>query len=97
IEIFAMESGYLRAKKALEKEGLNQAQAKIDLTAAYVYEAFPRVEQKAKHILTSMEEGDVLRTQVSILKKLTRFEPINEVKLKRTIAKRVLEAERFVV
>ena len=62
-----------------------------------MYEAFPRVEQKAKHILTSMEEGDVLRTQVSILKKLTRFEPINEVKLKRTIAKRVLEAERFVV
>ncbi|MFD1427609.1 acyl-CoA dehydrogenase family protein [Kroppenstedtia sanguinis] len=97
IEIFAMESAYLRAKKALEKGGVDQAQAKIDLTAAYVYEAFPRVEQKAKHSLTSMEEGDVLRTQVSILKKLIRFEPINEVKLKRAIAKRVLEAERFVV
>ncbi len=97
IEIFAMESAYLRAKKALEKVGVDQAQAKIDLTAAYVYEAFPRVEQKAKHSLTSMEEGDVLRTQVSILKKLIRFEPINEVKLKRAIAKRVLEAERFVV
>jgi alkylation response protein AidB-like acyl-CoA dehydrogenase len=97
IEIFAMESALLRAKKSLEKDGLEKAQAKIDLTTAYVYEAFPRIEQKAKHTLSAMEEGDTLRTQLSILKKLTRFEPINEVKLKRTIAKRVLEEEKYVV
>ncbi|GGE03290.1 acyl-CoA dehydrogenase [Marinithermofilum abyssi] len=97
IEIFAMESALLRAKKSLEKDGLEKAQAKIDLTTAYVYEAFPRIEQKAKHTLSAMEEGDTLRTQLSILKKLTRFEPINEVKLKRTIAKRVLGEEKYVV
>ncbi|PTX60812.1 alkylation response protein AidB-like acyl-CoA dehydrogenase [Melghirimyces profundicolus] len=97
IEIFAMESAYLRAKKALEKDGLEKAQAKIDLTTAYIHEAFPRIDQNAKHTLSAMEEGDTLRTQLSILKKLTRYEPINEVKLKRTIAKRVLEAGRYVV
>lgn len=97
IEIFAMESAYLRTKKAMEKDGQEKAQAKIDLTTAYVYEAFPRIEKAAKHTLSSMEEGDTLRTQLSILKKLTRFDPINEVSLKRAIAKRVLEAERFVV
>ncbi|MDA8351772.1 MAG: acyl-CoA dehydrogenase, partial [Firmicutes bacterium] len=93
----AMESAYLRTKKAMEKDGQEKAQAKIDLTTAYVYEAFPRIEKAAKHTLSSMEEGDTLRTQLSILKKLTRFDPINEVSLKRAIAKRVLEAERFVV
>ena len=40
IEIFAMESAYLRTKKAMEKDGQEKAQAKIDLTTAYVYESF---------------------------------------------------------
>ncbi|MBO2532427.1 Acyl-CoA dehydrogenase [Planifilum fulgidum] len=97
IEIYAMESAWLRAKKALDKEGEEKARLKADLTRAYVYEAFPRVEQRARHILSAMEEGDVLRTQLSVLKKLTRYTPINEVSLKRSIAKQVLEADGYVV
>ncbi|WP_206093810.1 acyl-CoA dehydrogenase family protein [Paludifilum halophilum] len=97
IEIFAMESAVLRAKKALDKDGEEKAKMKLDLARAYVYEAFPRIEQKGRHILSSIEEGDLLRTQLSIMKKLTRYELINEVALKRTIAKRILDAERYVV
>lgn len=97
IEIYAMESAILRTKKALDKDGEEKAQGKLDLTKAFVYEAFPRIEKAARHTLSSMEEGDMLRTQLSIMKKLTRYELINEVTLKRTIAKRILEAERYVV
>lgn len=97
IEVYAMESAWLRAKKALDKEGEEKARLKADLTRAYVYEAFPRIEQRARHILSAMEEGDVLRTQLSVLKKLTRYTPINEVALRRAIAKQVLEAEGYVV
>lgn len=97
IEIYAMESAWLRAKKALDKEGEEKARLKADLTRAYVFEAFPRIEQRARHILSAMEEGDVLRTQLSVLKKLTRYTPINEVSLKRSIAKQVLEADGYVV
>lgn len=97
IEVYAMESAWLRAKKALDKEGEEKARIKADLTRAYVYEAFPRIEQRARHILSAMEEGDVLRTQLSVLKKLTRYTPINEVALKRSIAKQVLEADGYVV
>lgn len=97
IEVYAMESAWLRAKKALDKEGEEKAWLKADLTRAYVYEAFPRIEQRARHILSAMEEGDVLRTQLSVLKKLTRYTPINEVALRRAIAKQVLEAEGYVV
>ncbi|MGI6126982.1 MAG: acyl-CoA dehydrogenase family protein, partial [Planifilum sp.] len=97
IEVYAMESAWLRAKKALDKEGEEKAKLKADLTRAYVYEAFPRIEQRARHILSAMEEGDVLRTQLSVLRKLTRYTPINEVALKRSIAKQVLEADGYVV
>ncbi len=97
IEVYAMESAWLRAKKALDKEGEEKAKLKADLTRAYVYEAFPRIEQRARHILSAMEEGDVLRTQLSVLRKLTRYTPINEVDLNRSIAKQVLEADGYVV
>lgn len=97
IEVYAMESAWLRAKKALDKKGEEKAKLKADLTRAYVYEAFPRIEQRARHILSAMEEGDVLRTQLSVLRKLTRYTPINEVALKRSIAKQVLEADGYVV
>lgn len=97
IEIFAMESALLRTKKAIAKNGEAKEQTKIDLTKGYIYHAFPKVESFARHALCAIEEGDMLLTQLSILKKLTRHQPINEVKLKRAIAKRVLEAEKYVV
>lgn len=97
IEIYAMESAWLRAKKALDKEGEDKARLKAELTRAYVHEAFPRIEQRARHTLSAMEEGDVLRTQLSVLKKLTRYTPINEVALKRSIAKQILEKEGYAV
>ncbi|SDW77131.1 Acyl-CoA dehydrogenase [Marininema mesophilum] len=97
IEIFAMESALLRTKKAIEKDGEEKAKAKVELTTAYVYEAFPRIEQCSKRILAAMEEGDTLRTQLSILKKLTRYDLINEIELKRNIAKRIIEEECYVI
>jgi alkylation response protein AidB-like acyl-CoA dehydrogenase len=97
IETFAMESALLRAKKAVEINGEDKEQAKIDLTKAYIYHSFPKVDSFARHALSAMEEGDMLRTQLSVLKKLTRLQPINEVKLKREIAKRLLAAEKYVV
>jgi hypothetical protein len=96
IETFAMESALLRTKKAIAKNGEAKEQAKIDLTRAFVYDSFQRVDALARHTLAALEEGDVLRTQLSVLKKLTRFQPLNEVELKRNIAARILDAEKFV-
>lgn len=97
IETYAMESALLRTKKAIEKNGEEKEQAKIDLTRAFIYESFQKVDAFARHTLAALEEGDVLRTQLSVLKKLTRIQPINEVELKRTIAARILDAEKYSV
>ncbi|TCP66509.1 acyl-CoA dehydrogenase family protein [Baia soyae] len=97
IEIFAMESALLRTQKAIAKNGEEKEQAKIDLTVGFVYESFQKVDAFARHTLAAMEEGDVLRTTLSMLKKFTRVQPLNEVALKRRIAKRVLDAEKYTV
>lgn len=92
-EIYAIESALLRAKKSLDK-GLD-ATNKVDMVRMYTQEAFGRIEQHAKNILAAMEEGDMLRTQLAVLRKLTRFQPLNAKELKRQIAARVIEAEKY--
>lgn len=92
IELYAMDSIVKRTEKAMEANGLEKEQQKLDLTAVYVQEAFDRVEAWAKEALAAMEEGDDLRLRLSILKKLTRRTPVNTVHLKRAIADRVIAA-----
>jgi len=93
IEIYAMESALLRAQKALLSG--SDAAIKVDMATVYTQESFLRIEGYARDVLASMEEGDVLRTQLSVLRKLTRFQPVNTKTLKRAIAARVIEAEKY--
>ncbi len=97
IETFAMESALLRTKKAIRQNGEENEQAKIDYTQAFIYDAVQKVDALARHALAALEEGDELRTLLSVLKKLTRIVPVNEVALKRRIAKRIIAAEKYVV
>lgn len=93
IEIYVLESALLRTKKAIAK-GLD-AENKIDMTIAYAEKAFAQVEQTAKTILATVAEGDMLRTQLSMLKKLTRVTPVNVVAIQRRIANRVIASEKY--
>jgi alkylation response protein AidB-like acyl-CoA dehydrogenase len=95
IEIFAMESAILRAQKSVEKEGLPKSMHKINMSQVYCQEAFNRIEEIAKSTIAAIEKGEMLNLQLSALKKLTRFKPINTITLKREIAKQVIEAEKY--
>ncbi|MDQ0875448.1 alkylation response protein AidB-like acyl-CoA dehydrogenase [Paenibacillus sp. V4I3] len=97
IQIFAAESGLLRTQKLIEKAGEEKAKNAIQITTVFVHEAFDKIEAYAKEALSTMEEGDVLRTQLSILKKLSRRSSVNTVGLKRDIAARVIQGEKFIV
>lgn len=93
ILLFAMESGYLRALK--EMEGGSEALMKSYMTQAYFHEAFYQLEALAKTTLAAMSEGDMLRTQLAVLKKLTLYNPINVVKIRRSIADEVICAKGY--
>ena len=95
IELFAMESALLRALKSAERDGEGAAESKSDMVKAYVSDAFARIDLLAKEGLASMEEGDTLWTQLSALKKLTRYTPSNSTRLRRAIARRIIEAEDY--
>ncbi|HWH68231.1 MAG TPA: hypothetical protein VNT26_02560, partial [Candidatus Sulfotelmatobacter sp.] len=93
IEIFAMESAVTRALKAIAagKPGLKPEMARV-----YCQEAFERIGAFARNIMPSIEEeGDTLRTQLSVLKRLMRYTPVNTIALKRKVAEKVLDKEGY--
>lgn len=95
IELFAMESALLRALQSVERDGEVAAESKSDMVKVYMNDAFARIDLLAKEGLASMEEGDTLWTQLSALKKLTRYTPCNSTRLRRAIARRLIEAEDY--
>jgi alkylation response protein AidB-like acyl-CoA dehydrogenase len=95
IEIFAMESGLLRAQKLISKKGEEKAKYQIAAVKAYVDETIPKIEMWAKQALAYVEQGDMLRTQMAGVKKLARYQPIDAVSLKRQLADRIIELEAY--
>jgi len=95
IEIFAMESGLLRAQKLIAGSGEEKARHQIAAVKVYVDEIIPQIEMWAKQVLAYAEQGDMLRTQLAGVKKLARYQPLDSVSLKRGIADRVIELEAY--
>ncbi|MED0677174.1 acyl-CoA dehydrogenase family protein [Aneurinibacillus thermoaerophilus] len=95
ITIYALESALLRAKKTAARKGEAAAQMQIDMTRAYFQEVWGDLDKWAKEALAAISKGDTLRTQLSIVKKLMRMQPMNTFALKRSIAKRILEAGQY--
>ncbi|MEP6540038.1 MAG: acyl-CoA dehydrogenase family protein [Bryobacteraceae bacterium] len=89
---FAMESVYLRTEK-LGSRGTNAAA----MSAVFLREAMEQVESSARTVVAACSEGDSLRMNLAVLKRFTKFEPVNSIELRRGIAKRLLEAGKYVV
>jgi alkylation response protein AidB-like acyl-CoA dehydrogenase len=95
IEVFAMESALLRAMKTMEKLGDEKAQIQKAMVKVYVNDSFDRVEFFAKQAFAAIAEGDILRTQLAALKKLTRFTPVNTIALRREIAGSIIKMGKY--
>jgi alkylation response protein AidB-like acyl-CoA dehydrogenase len=95
IETFAMESGLLRALKAIGRDGSDAAAAKTSMIRVYINDALPRVDAYAKTVLASVDEGDTLRTELAGLRRFLRYTPINTVALRREIAGRLIAQGRY--
>lgn len=95
IEIFAMDSAFLRALKKFQKEGEEKAAIHIAATQVYINDSFPKVDLMARQIFAAVSEGEELRTQLMALKKLARYTPVNTIILRRKIADSVIPVARY--
>ncbi|MGH9664416.1 MAG: acyl-CoA dehydrogenase family protein, partial [Bryobacteraceae bacterium] len=92
---FAMESASLRAQK-IAGSGRNAENA-MEMAEVFAQEAMETVDCAARAVLAACSEGDELRTNLAVLRRFTKREPANLIELRRKIAQRLLQAERYTV
>jgi len=91
---FAMESTLLRTQKLAAN---HKGEIAAEMCPVFLREAMETVESAARNVLAACSEGDALRTNLAVLKRFTKFEPINAIVARRRIAERLLAADRYVV
>ncbi|HXM20264.1 MAG TPA: acyl-CoA dehydrogenase family protein [Terriglobales bacterium] len=95
IETYAMESAVLRAQKIAERNGENAASLPIAMTRVYLSQAMEKIEGAAKKVIAAVADGDMLRTQLAILRRLAKHEPFNTIELRQQIAQNVIERGKY--
>jgi butyryl-CoA dehydrogenase len=93
-QVFALESALLRARK-LGRSGKHSAKVAADMTGLLADESVAMAEQAAKRVLAACGEGDMLRTQLAILRRLARFTPADSVGLSRAVARECIQAGKY--
>jgi alkylation response protein AidB-like acyl-CoA dehydrogenase len=89
-EVLALESSVLRAQK-INKPG----SMAVKLAKYYAAQSFRTIESSAERVLAAVAEGDMLRTQMTIFRRLAKHEPVNTVALGREISAAMVEAGRY--
>jgi len=95
IEIYAMESAVLRAQKMVEQKGEASAALAVAMARVYLTQGFEKVEAAAKKVIADVAEGDMLRTQLAIVRRLSKHEPFNTIALRQQIAQKTIEAGKY--
>jgi alkylation response protein AidB-like acyl-CoA dehydrogenase len=97
IEIYAMESAVLRAQKMVELKGEASAALPLAMTRVYLTQALEKIEAAARKVIADVAEGDMLRTQLAIVRRLSKHEPFNTIALRQQIAQKTIEAGKYIL
>jgi alkylation response protein AidB-like acyl-CoA dehydrogenase len=95
MEIYAMESALLRTQKAAAAKGASTVQAMVDAARVFINDAAERVEHEAKRAIAAVHEGDMLTTQMAVLKRFAKRAPVDTISLRRRVAAAVQSQDRY--
>jgi alkylation response protein AidB-like acyl-CoA dehydrogenase len=95
LEIYPMESALARAEKAVAVRGKDSSGAIAAAARALLQDGAARVEATARTALAACVEGDMLRTQLAVLRRIIKREPADTIALRRTVAEAVINANGY--
>jgi alkylation response protein AidB-like acyl-CoA dehydrogenase len=95
MEVYAMESCLLRAQKAAAAKGEAGAAVMIDAARVFIAEAAERVDHEARRALAAVHEGDMLTTQMAVLKRFGKRGAVDTIGLRRKVAAAVQSQDRY--
>jgi butyryl-CoA dehydrogenase len=91
-EILVLDSVVLRTEKMAGRNALA-----VNLAKYYAARSMRVIRDSAERLIGAVAEGDALRTQMAIFRRLTKHEPINTVPIGRDIASAMVEAGRYTI
>jgi alkylation response protein AidB-like acyl-CoA dehydrogenase len=89
---YAMESVELRCRRL---ENSNKSEAAADVRGVFLREAMEAVMNCARAVMEACDEGDALRTNLAILRRLAKYEPFDAIAARRRLASKLLASGRY--
>jgi alkylation response protein AidB-like acyl-CoA dehydrogenase len=90
INTYGLESASVRARKIGRENAMNMA-------AVFTSDAMDAIEISARTVLAACSEGDDLRVNLAVLRRLAKRDAVDTIGLRHRIAARQLEAGKYVV
>ena len=95
LEIFVMQSSLVRAQKIAASRGEAAAAAVSAASRVLLHTGAEKIENNARAALAASVEGDMLRTQLAVLRRFLKREPVDVIALRRQVADAVQSADRY--
>jgi alkylation response protein AidB-like acyl-CoA dehydrogenase len=92
IEIYAMESALLRSRKVAGIEA-DRPGGLSHMTAVLLRDGMARIEIAARNVLAAAPSPGALQR----VRQLASYEPVDAIELRRRIARRLVQAEKYIV
>ena len=96
MEIYALDSALARSRK-LTASAAPKADLAHQMTQLYAEAAFSTIENRTRQVIAAVADGDTLRTQLAILRRLAKYEPANSFVLSRSVARAAIDQGRYPV
>jgi alkylation response protein AidB-like acyl-CoA dehydrogenase len=95
MEIYAMESGLLRALKVLQIKGGTAGDYPAAAVKIYVNDTMPGILSRAKQVAAFVEKKDQLARLYAAIDTLAGYQPLDTIPLRRFIADKVIKGKKY--
>jgi alkylation response protein AidB-like acyl-CoA dehydrogenase len=95
MECYAVESSLRRVQKAESVRGPQATAVMADAARVFLHDAADRVDAGARRALAGVLEGDMLRTQLAVLRRFLKREPADTIAMRQRVSAAVQAADRY--
>src|SRR5260370_35920796 len=82
---YAMEAWLAGQQKGGGAKGDSASKPMIDAARVFINDAAERAEHEAKRAIAAIHEGDMLTTQMAVLKRFAKRAPVDTIALRRKV------------
>jgi hypothetical protein len=95
IELYTVESLQLRVEKLVKKRGEESCKLQLDMLRITVYDSADRIAKAGKDAINSFAEGDEQRMMQMGLRRFTKVDPVNVKELRRNVAQKLIDENKY--